>query len=597
MLPTIPTERRRAALVAVVVLLGLAPAASAATRTFAFSDTTPVAASAIQSEVTLIAGETCQLPAVRAAHPSLASALSSAHHMLVAADGARALHRFATSPDARSYRRAMAAAAAAMLDNRPDAALLALLRAHALAPRDPRPLLDASVLLTSDQLPNQALALLGAAARLPLPARSPEGISRLAELDADRGYALIGLHQWHSATVALARAHRLAPLLTEAEHSLAVVDVCTGHAASATPLLAAAARRDPFAAAQTVVDSVNHTSVPQPSATYDLAEGQTPTLPQLTYPPDAPHGVSASPEFQALDQQLGAKAMADAQSVGHLNQMLDTQRLTPLTRQRTLDVLGAIGNAEQDPGIKPLADATTMAFVAEGYAVNTYSQGGCASRNVWLNAQAAVYADERKLAIAEYQLDTALAANLANPVAHQLALAQADYTMEEGFNLRAVVPAALVTSIGDRVCAQNQTAPAQQDVNGNVSAPGVPPCPSGLQGIDFGLNLGILSFTVNCEEVAIGAGSPGWIGAFGQVSHNFRSGSTTIFAGPQIGTNIQVGPFGGGAQAQVGGYITISSQGEITDVGMRGQVSAGGSVGAGSAYTGTSLDFSFVGTP
>jgi hypothetical protein len=52
----------------------------------------------------------------------------------------------------------------------------------------------------------------------------------------------------------------------------------------------------------------------------------------------------------------------------------------------------------------------------------------------------------------------------------------------------------------------------------------------------------------------------------------------------------------GGAQAQAGGYITISSQGEITDIGMRAQVTAGGSIGAGSAYTATSLDFSFVGT-
>jgi hypothetical protein len=187
-------------------------------------------------------------------------------------------------------------------------------------------------------------------------------------------------------------------------------------------------------------------------------------------------------------------------------------------------------------------------------------------------------------------------ADLANPVAHQLALAQADYTLVGGFNATAVAPVALVTSIADRICAPQQTAPPQQDINGNLNAPGVPPCPSGLQGIDFGLNLGILSFTVNCEEVSIGASSPGWIGAFGQVSHNFQSGSTTIFVGPQIGTSIQAGPFGGGAQAQVGGYITISSQGEITDVGMRGQVSAGASVGAGSAYTGTSLDFSFVGT-
>jgi hypothetical protein len=585
----------RVALVAVIALLGLAPAASAATRTWAFSDANPLAAASIQPEVATIRALTCQLPAVTRANLALGPALASTSRMLLAADGSRALHRFAVSPDARSYRRAMAAAAAAMLANRPDAALVALLRAHALARRDPRPLVDASVLLTSDRLPNQALALLSAAARLGRPGRSPYGISRLAELDDDRGYALIALHQWRAAGAALSSAYRRSPLLTEAEHNLAVVDVCTGNPGKASALLAAAARRDRFAAAQLIVDKVTNSNVPVASATFDLSDAQTPVLPQLTYPPDAPHGVSASPEFQALDLQLQGKATANAQTVGRLTQVLDTQRLSALTLQRTHDILAAIGNAEQDPSIKPLADAKTAAVVAEGYAFRTYDQG-CGGRAAWLNAQGILYAAETKLAIAEYRFDTGLAADLANAVAHQLALAQAQYVLDAGFNLTAVAPAALVTSVGDRICAQQQTAPQQQDVNGSLSDPGVPPCPSGLQGIDFSLNLGLASLSINCEEVSIGASSPGWIGAFGNVSHNFRSGSTTIFAGPQVGANIQAGPFGGGAQAQVGGYITINGQGTITDVGMRGQISAGGSVGPASAYTGTSLDFSFVGS-
>ena len=305
--------------------------------------------------------------------------------------------------------------------------------------------------------------------------------------------------------------------------------------------------------------------------------------------------MSASPEFQALDLQLQGKASADTQSIGRLTQRLDSLRLPSLTRQRTDNILAAIGNAEQDPTIKPLADAKTAAVLAEANAFRVYEQR-CTGRPAWLNTQGVLDAAESKLAIAEYRFDTALAADLANPVAHQLALAQARYVLDAGFNLTAVAPAALVTSVGDRICAQQQTAAQQQDVNGSLSDLVVPPCPSGLQGIDFSLNLGLASFSINCEEVSVGASSPGWIGAFGNISHNFRSGSTTIFAGPQVGTTIQVGPFGGGAQAQVGGYITISGEGTITDIGMRGQISAGGSIGPASAYTGTSLDFSFVGT-
>ena len=255
-------KRVRVALVTVVAVLGLAPAVSAATRTWAFSDSNPTTTTSIQLQVTTIRALTCQLPAVARANIGLRSAVASANRMLLLADGARALHRFAVSADARSYRRAMAAAAAAMVANRPDAALIALLQAHTLAPRDPRPLLDASVVLTSDRLPNQALALLSAAARLRQPGRSPYGISRVAELDNDRGYALIAVHQWRAASAALTSAYRLVPLLTEATHNLAVVDICTGNPGKASALLAAAARRDRFAAAQLIVDKVNNTSVP-----------------------------------------------------------------------------------------------------------------------------------------------------------------------------------------------------------------------------------------------------------------------------------------------------------------------------------------------
>ena len=206
-----------------------------------------------------------------------------------------------------------------------------------------------------------------------------------------------------------------------------------------------------------------------------------------------------------------------------------------------------------------------------------------------------LYGAERKLGIAEYQFDTALAADLANPVAHELALAQARYVLEMGFNLRAVVSVALVTETADRICSKS-SAPSGTDVNGTLTAGGVPPCPSGLQGIDVGLSLGFVSFSVNCEEVGVDVSSLSWIGGFGNLSHNFRTGSTTIYVGPQVGVNVSVGPFGGGASARVGGYITIDASGTISDIGMRGQVSAGGSVGAATAYTGGSLDFSYAGS-
>jgi len=580
-----------------VALLGLAPAASATTKNFAFADANPVTVGVIQTDLTLLRVTTCQVPAVRPVSLGLALALTNARQMLVRDDGAGALRQYAASSDARSYALAMEAAVEAVLKDRPDAALAALLRAHALAPRDPRPLINASVLLTRDGLPNEALALLGAAAQMPMPPRSPYGISRLAELETDRGYALIALHQWHAASVALTSAYRQAPLLTEAEHNLAAVALCTGHPAQAQQLLTAAARRDRLAAAQVVVNKLQGTSVPVASAVFDLSQGETPVLPQITIPPDAPHGVAAEPEFAALSEHLGSAALANSITVGQLTRRLDTLPLLPVTRQRTNDIIAAIGGAEQtDPSIKKLADARTAALDSDGYAIRTYSAKGCGARKVWVSAQAALDADENRLAISEYRYDTGLAANLANPVAHQLAFTMARNVLEGGIGGDEVAFIAEVGLIADRACAAQQTVAPQQDVNGGLSSPSVPACPPILQGVDFSLNLSVVSFSVNCEEVSIGGSTPGWIGGFATVSHSFVNGSTTIFAGAQVGATIQAGPFGGGAQAQAGGYITVSSDGTINDVGMRGSVSAGGSIGPASAYTGTSLDFSFVGT-
>jgi hypothetical protein len=584
-----------AAAASLVLVVGFVPVASAAVGSWAFSDSHPVVESSLQSQLAMIESGTCRFPAVPARNLSLGTALSSASRLLVVGDGARALRRFDASPEARSYRRAMSAALAATLVNRPDAALAALLRAHALAPRDPRPLVDASVVLTGIGSPNEALALLGAAARLGEPGRAPMGISRRAVLESDRGYALVALHQWRAAGAALSAAVRGAPLLSEAEHNLAVVKACTGQPGKAMLLLAAAARRDPVPASRLVVNKINQSSRPRLSDTFDLSKGETAQLPMLSYPPDAPHGVAAYPQFLALDMQLQAKSSADAQLTGQLQGQLARVRLSLVTRRRISDVLAGIGDAEQEPGIKPLADAWQSARINEATVGVTFAQKGCGNRPSWLQSMQVLGDDARKLAIAEYRLDTALAANLATPVAHQLALAISRYKLEATFNGTAVVPAAMWTNGEDRICAAQQSAAASQEVSGSVVDSGVPPCPSGLQGTDFGLSLGFVSFSVNCDEVGLDVSSLGWIGAFGNLSHNFRTGSTTIMVGPQVGVNIQAGPFGGGAQARVGGYITVGGDGAISDVGMRGQVGVSGSVGPTSAYVGTSIDVSFAG--
>lgn len=85
---------------------------------------------------------------------------------LLKRSSATGLRVLRASPDYRSGRALAVGVVAAMGRGIPLAALGGLLRLHALRPRDPAPLVSAAAILTSRGMPNEALSLLEAAARM-----------------------------------------------------------------------------------------------------------------------------------------------------------------------------------------------------------------------------------------------------------------------------------------------------------------------------------------------------------------------------------------------------------------------------------------------
>ena len=82
------------------------------------------------------------------------------------------------------------------------------------------------------------------------------------------------------------------------------------------------------------------------------------------------------------------------------------------------------------------------------------------------------------------------------------------------------------------------------------------------------------------------------------MSHSFTKGSTTFFAGPQVGVKLPAaGPFSGaGATARGGVYVTFDVKGQFQDVGIRGTTSVSASVNPVTAsYSGPDGSFSLVG--
>ena len=198
--------------------------------------------------------------------------------------------------------------------------------------------------------------------------------------------------------------------------------------------------------------------------------------------------------------------------------------------------------------------------------------------------------------MALYRRQTALAANLKNKNAHNLAMDDARLGAVE--NLSLIVGGGHDLTFYDLVC-YKQPVPegGAVDRSGTNQMPASLPCPSGLMGPDFSLDLVVISFSATCEEVTFDlAIGEGWLNAFVSLSHNFKRGSDTIFAGPKLGAKLKIGPLGAGVTARGGIAVTFGADGSLQDIGLRGNTSSDVTVSQGTAsIAGPSASLSFLG--
>ncbi len=127
----------------------------------------------------------------KAVHPAQKftekAALASLDRFLTTTAGADAMRAFAKSPDAKSAGAARAAAVAAITVGSPGAALAASLRVQELQPTRMEPLLNVAGLAVSVGRPNEAIALLDAAATRVEDGGAPMGIAHRSSALATRG--------------------------------------------------------------------------------------------------------------------------------------------------------------------------------------------------------------------------------------------------------------------------------------------------------------------------------------------------------------------------------------------------------------------------
>ena len=596
---------------------------TAGSRIWAFSDDKLVQpVSEYGSELAARKNDLCATAESGTPAVSLSLAISTLEGVLTRAGGPDALARLARTQVGSNPAQAEALAAAEIAKANPGGALAALLIAHQKEPSEPRHLENAGVVAVSIGYPQEGLAMLTAAEGLPATGGPGMGIDRTATMLNNRAYALIRLGLWADAVPLLRTAVGREPLLAEAQRNLAVALLCLGQTQPAGSALRAGLRRNQFR-------DVGDPSKAQgfdPSQVYDLSHGQPVKLPDLSYPQTLDQAAGAAPKFEAAYHSRAATAQ----------QLLDQAMSSPstggpkssLTTSRISRIFSLAGNVRGSPPVASLFETWQVDIKAMldfdsqwtndfGKAVTDceakYGNGStaidcwntwCSSaeparQRLWRPVIMNADKDLRAWADSYSRFATGLAANLKDPQAHQGVVLYAQYWLMSNYALLVLNAWTWTTEVaGDKGTCYDQITDSPAETKDGTQASAVT-CSGLIGGANFTLDLEVLSISVSCEEVGIEAEAPGLeggvaeAGLFSSVSYKFKDGSTTLFAG-LYGKTKEIGGLSAGAKG--GFYVTCDNQGNVEDVGMRGESSIDQSKGPGStSASGPDVSWSFVG--
>ena len=555
-----------------------------------------------QDEQTLASQRYRCTPAPRVRVPGADRAIRNIKDTLERVAGKADYAAFKRSKQYKTAAGAADAAAAAFLLEQPGAALAAMVRAHELQPKDASNLVNAAGLASSIGLPHEALALLDEAERLDDKGRPPMGISRQAVALANRAHALASVGDYGKAVQAADTALAIEPLLAEAQQTAGMATFCAGK-----PAIARIRR--------------GRKRQPDKKPPLDQSKGKESNLRNLPLPGTPEQAVELVDFYRSQQQGFIDEIQRRNERQMALQQRVNARQTHP---SRTLNqkLLFAVNMASADPDLQGLRDEMgTLLEKSHNWYREKWCDGdschdeawqqivascdgdqGCVRSQCvpaakgwhqgWLADQTALTQKAQQYVRAVSKRMSGLASHIGDRDTYELAMIAIE-TEELSVYSGIQQPAYYWSDWVRRAkedCVEGYEPPPPTDGTDPTAAQGSGPCPTGLQSFNFVLPLKALTFKVNCNEIQIGASTPSWIGGFGEVTHNFRTGKTTIFAGAQAG--VSAGPLK--ADFKSGIYVTTSNQG-IEDIGMRAGPST--SIGAGPMeISGPSdtVDISFV---
>ena len=560
----------------------------------------------------------------------LSTALAHIETQLSDNASAKALQGFATSAQARSIVDASDFVIEAIAASKPWAAVDALLRVHQLDPRDAGVLISLSGLVTSLGMPQEGLALLGAAAKLPADKQTPMGIDYQAVALNNRGVALLELGYPGEAEGYLGSAESRAPLLSEARDNLDAAQQCAwlmGGGTGEPPVIA----DPPFWREDQPGDWTTDDdgdAVPVASSIFDLSQGVawTPIHIELPGSPAQGEAMVKSGYYLSLANQIEAQVSRDALKKASLSSQVHDPN--EQTSERRYALWAAHNTAQWQPELKPLYQEFDSLLDALGNALGSGPYGGtvnpfkpstdaldqcsgspdydtcftrvCTSETAdeqsrWRTQEAAVVNAALDYQGPFWRYETGVAANDADSADHQLQIIDSE-DMLLGITDEVVGQVQLFVNFADDNPQCTGTATAAPPEKGLPSQDASKACPSSLRGMKTSLSfLHILTLSFTCEEVELEVAT-GAVGAFASVSWKPDSGNVTVFAGAKAEV-----PAGAELGGKVGGYLTFGPNG-LVDGGMRTETSIGagsgeiGELGGASVSRTNTINFSIAGT-
>lgn len=500
-------------------------------------------------------------------------------------------------------------------------AIEAALRVQQLDPNDAGPLISLAGLVSPAGMPQEALSMLDAAAKLTAKSPAPMGIDIRAVADNNRGLALLLLGYPGEAIGYFQQALQKAPELSEARVNLDAAQQCTvllpgGSTGGEPPVIADPPFwRDDGSQDVTTDDEGNPVQVA--SSFLNLSQGKSWTPVYVALPGSPLQAADMEDYYNTLQKRLEGEAVGNAQKEAQL--LPKVHDPNSQTQRRRGAIWAALETAQWQPGLRPLSEAYNSLYNEMDTAINIGTgdnNGGsldpskprweamqkcqnssdidtcerlvCTPETAelfakWKPKMAQLEDADLRYESAFWKYAMAVAANISDPADHQrIVLDATDSMLVRRDNDLGLVKLFFESS--------EWWGGAKEECDGGVKPP--PPegtvtgqesseaCPKVLNVLPPVEAHEIFGFKMTCEEVEFTVKTPGFLGGFLSVS--FTKGGATAFLGGYAG--------GFGNEAREGAFVSLGPGG-VQDAGMR--ISE-------STYTGTwqshAVNFSVAGT-